>query len=153
LRTTGNAEAARPSGFARYAAVVAAAAVLLLAPGIAQAGFTSEATDQMSAATLSLAQPAGTVATSSCNNKDLTLTFTSYGNVPRATAFRIEIFRAASDTTPQLVVDRAQNDLSPITVRMSGGKAQRPYNVRGLYSTVGGNTWLGLPLPGTTVSC
>lgn len=153
MRTSGNTGPGRHVGFARSAAVLAAAAVLLLAPGIAQAAFTTGAAGQMSAATLTLAQPVGTAATSSCTGRDLTITFTNYGYVPRASAFRVEIFRDPTDTAPQFVVDRAQNDLSPITVRVSGGRAPRPYNVRGLYPTVGGNTWIGQPLPGTTVAC
>lgn len=71
----------RHIGFARPAAVLAAAAVLLLAPGIAQAAFTTGATCQMSAATFSLAQPVGTAATSSCTGRDLTITFTNYEDV------------------------------------------------------------------------
>lgn len=153
MRTIRDTETARPSGVARSAAVLTAAAVLLLAPSIAQAAFTTGTTGKMSASTFSLAQPAGTVATSSCNSRDLTITVTNYGNVPRATAFRIEIFRDSTDTTPQFVVDRAQNDFSPITVKLSGARAPRPYTVRGLYTTVGGNTWIGQPLPATTVSC
>lgn len=153
MRTSGKTESGRPSGFARSAGVLATAAVLLLAPGIAEAAFTAGATGQMNAATLTLAQPVGTVAASSCNGRDLTITFTNYGYVPRASAFRVEIFRDPTDTAPQFVVDRAQNDLSPITVRVSGGRAPRPYNVRGLYPTVGGNTWIGQPLPDTTVAC
>lgn len=148
-----DAEATRPSGVARAAAILAAATVLLLAPGIAQAAFTAVATGKMNTATLDLAQPVGTVATSRCTGRDLTITFTSYGYVPGASAFRIEIFQDANTTTPLLVVDRTQNDLSPITVRLSGGKAPRPYNIRGIYTTVGGNAWIGTHLPGRTVSC
>jgi hypothetical protein len=153
VRTIRDTEAARPSGVARSAAVLTAAAVLLFAPGIAQAAFTSVAAGKMSAATFDLAQPVGTVATSSCTGRDLTITFTNYGYVPRASAFRIEIFHDAKSTTPQFVVDRAQNDLTPVTVRLSGTRAPRPYNIRGIYTTVGGNAWIGQPLPGTTVSC
>ena len=153
MRTIRDTEAARPSRAARSAAVLTTAAVLLLAPSIAQAAFNAGVTGKMSAATFSLAQPVGTAATSSCNNRDLTITFTNYGNVPRATAYRIEIYRDASDTVPQFVVDKAQNDYSPITVRFSGTKAPRAYTVRGLYTTVGGNTWIGQTLPGTTVPC
>ncbi|MFX1821252.1 hypothetical protein PV768_15840 [Pseudarthrobacter sp. CC4] len=153
MRNSGNTGSGRHVGFARSAAVLTAAAVLILAPGIAQASFTTGATGHMSTATLSLTQPVGTAATSSCTGRDLTITFTNYGYVPRASAFRIEIFRDPADTAPQFVVDKAQNDLSPITVRLSGARTPRPYNVRGLYPTAGGNTWIGQPLPGTTVSC
>ena len=153
MRTSGNTGPGRLSGFARSAAVLAAAAVLLLAPGAAHAGFTAGATGQMSAATFSLAQPVGTAATSSCSGRDLTISFTSYGYVPRASAFRIEIFRDPADTAPQFVLDKAQNDLSPITVRVSGAKAPKAYTVRGLYPTAGGKTWIGQPFPGTSVAC
>ena len=106
----------------------------------------------MSASTLSLAQPVGTLATSSCQGRDVTITFTNYGYVPRAGAFRIEVFRDANDTAP-VTMDRAPSDFSPIIVRFTGAKAPRPYNVRGLYTTVGGSTWIGQPHAGTTVSC
>ncbi|HEU4666840.1 MAG TPA: hypothetical protein VFS79_04185 [Arthrobacter sp.] len=153
MRTIRDTEAARPSRVARCAAVLTAAAVLLFAPGVAQAAFTSAATGKMSAASFDLGQPVGTVATSSCTGRDLTITFTNYGYVPRASAFRIEIFQDANGTTSLLVVDRAQNDLGPVTVRLSGARSARLYTVRGLYTTVGGNTWIGQPLPGTTLSC
>lgn len=153
MRTIRDTGAARPSSVARSAAVLTAAAVLLFAPGVAQAAFISEAAGKMSAATVYLAQPVGTVATSSCTGRDLAITFTNYGYVPRANAFRIEIFQDANGMTPLLVVDRAQNDLSPVTVRLSGVRFARPYNIRGLYTTGKGNTWTGQPLPGATVSC
>jgi hypothetical protein len=153
MRTIRDTEAARPSRVARCAGVLATAAVLLSAPGISQAAFTAAATGKMSATTLDLAQPVGTAATSRCTGKDLTITFTTYGYVPRASAFRIEIFQDASGMTPLLAVDRAPNDLSPVTVKLSGAKSVRLYTVRGIYTTVGGKTWAGQPLSGTTVSC
>ena len=153
MRTIRDTEAARPSSVARSAAVLTAAAVLLFAPGIAQAAFTSVAAGKMSTATLDLAQPVGTAATPRCTGRDLTITFTNYGYVPRASAFRIEIFQDANGMTSLLMVDRAPNDLSPITVRLSGAKSVRLYTVRGIYTTVGGKTWIGQPLSGMTVLC
>ncbi|MFH5878574.1 hypothetical protein [Arthrobacter sp. NA-172] len=73
-RSPSTADVAKTPAIGRVAAVLAAAAVLIFAPGIAQAAFKSSTSGSTSASTLKLATPTASQVTSTCNNSTLVIT-------------------------------------------------------------------------------
>jgi hypothetical protein len=142
-RSRSTADVAQTPAFGRVAAVLAAAAVLIFAPGVAQAAFTQTATDSTSVATLTLTAPTGASVTASCGSgRNLNITVNNYGTVPRATSYQFTV------TNP-----------SGANVPTSGGTySKKPaasgtwtYQIRGLYTASPGNVWTGQPFTGTVV--
>ncbi|WP_442543662.1 hypothetical protein ACSBOX_17845 [Arthrobacter sp. KN11-1C] len=143
-RSRSTADAGRTPASGRVAAVLAAAAILVFAPGIAQAAFKGTATASTSVGTLSLPVPTGASVTASCpSGRKLSITVVSYGTVPRATGY-----------------DFILTDPNGVNVPTTGGTySEHPaasgtwtYQIHGLYQASPGNVWIGQPFTGT-VTC
>ncbi|MBT8162094.1 MULTISPECIES: hypothetical protein [Arthrobacter] len=76
-RSRSAADAAKTSVFARIAAVLAAATVLVFAPGIAQAAFNTSTGSALPVGTASMASTA--TVSASCTGSNLAITVTSWG--------------------------------------------------------------------------
>lgn len=141
MRTRRPAAAPHPSRAMRHVAALATAAVLVGIPGIAQAVFTSSAKGQVSASTLTLAQPAGAAITATCTDSllfdnILRISVTSYGTVSGATSLNFTVRRPGG-----------------AYVTTSGGTYNQNWaangtwtaEIRGVYDVPGYPDWTGVP--------
>lgn len=127
----------------RAVAVTALAGLLLGAPSIARAAFSSEARGSTAVSTLTLVTPVGATVTASCLALTLDVRVTNYGTVPGATSYEFIL-----------------RDPSGATVKTSNGsyfqilaaRGTWTYQVRGIYTAAPGNVWTGVPYQGT-VTC
>jgi hypothetical protein len=139
VRTRPTASAPHPPRALRYTAVLATAAVLASAPGIAQAVFTSSATGQTSVSTLTLAKPTGAAITATCNNSlfqgnRLRISVTSYGTVPGATSLQFIVKNPSGAPVTTSGGTYNQN-------RAAGGIWTA--EIRGVYDVPGYPDWTG----------
>jgi hypothetical protein len=119
--------------------MLATAAVLVSAPGIAQAVFTSSATSQIGASTLTLAKPTGATITATCNNSPLQgnrlrISVTNYGTVPDATSLQFIVKNP--NGTPVTTSGGTYNQN-----RAAGGIWTA--EIRGVYDVPGYPDWTG----------
>ncbi|MBT8159626.1 MULTISPECIES: hypothetical protein [Arthrobacter] len=137
--------AAGTPALGRAAAVVAAAAVLVSAPGIAQAMFTGTDTASLAASTMSLAAPTGTAVVAACPaGRILSIVVADHGTVPRATSYDFVL----TDPTGANVPTSGWT----YTAAHPALKGTWTYQIHGLYQAAPGNTWIGAPYTGT-VTC
>jgi hypothetical protein len=134
---------AKTPALGRVAAVLAAAAVLVFAPGIAQASFTGTATGSVSAATLTLPAPTGASVTASCVARSLSIVVTSYGTVPRATSYDFTVANPGGTN---------MQTSNGTYVKSQAAKGTWTYQIHGLYTVSPSNVWTGQPFQGT-VAC
>ena len=118
--------------------------LLVSAPAIAQAAFSSKASGQVAASTLILAAPVNASVTATCGNgRSLDVTVNSYGTVPRATSYQF------------ILLDPGGTAVQTTNGSYSAHPAARgtwTYQVRGNYTAAPGNVWTGIPYQGT-VTC
>jgi hypothetical protein len=128
----------------RAVCVTGMAMLLVSAPAIAQAAFSSKASGQVTASTLVLAAPTNASVTATCaTGRALDVTVNSYGTVPRATSYQFILLDpsgAAVQTT------NGSYSAHP------AAKGTWTYQVRGNYTAAPGNVWTGTPYQGT-VTC
>lgn len=114
------------------------AGLLISAPGIAQAMFTSVAVGAVSASTLTLAAPVGADVTATCTTapRRLIVVVNSFGTVPRATSLEFTV------TDPRNAVVHTGG-----TAYTHNGPAKGVWKIqiRGLYTANATNVWRGLP--------
>ena len=125
-------------GFRRAAVVMLTAGLLMSAPGIAQAMFTSRAVGAVAASTLTLAAPVGADVTATCtaNPRRLSVVVNSFGAVPRATSLEFTV------TDPTNVVVHTGG---AAYTRNGAAKGTWKIQIRGLYTVNATNVWRGLP--------
>ncbi|MGA7206159.1 MAG: hypothetical protein WBX27_16175 [Specibacter sp.] len=129
---------------ARVAAVLVAAAIMVSAPGIAQARFSGTATSSLTAATTTLTAPAGAVVQASCKTgRALSISVTNHGTTPRATSYELTILDPSGTVVPTAGWTYA---------KQPAAKGTWTYQIRGLFTAAPGNIWTSLPYEGT-VTC
>lgn len=125
--------------------MVAAALMLVSAPGIARATFTGTDTGSLTASTMSLPAPTGPVIVASCPaGRILSITVADHGTVPRATSYDFVL----TDPTGANVPTTGWT----YTAAHPALKGTWTYQIHGLYLAAPGNTWTGAPYTGT-VTC
>ncbi|MDQ0032173.1 hypothetical protein [Arthrobacter bambusae] len=141
-RTRSTADVAKTPASGRVAAILAAAAILVFAPGIAQAAFNGSDNAQMNVGTLNLPAPTGASVTATCTSPGpvLLITVTSYGNVPRATSYEFTVLDPNGTAVPAAA---GTYTTSP------AAKGKWTYQIRGLYTVSSTNVWKGQPFQGT----
>ncbi|WP_155854476.1 hypothetical protein [Arthrobacter sp. MA-N2] len=143
-RSRSTADAGRTPALGRLAAVLAAAAVLIFAPGIAQAAFKSSTGGQTSVGTMAMAAPTGASVTASCSGRTLIIYVNSYGTVPRATSYEFTV----ADPNGTAVTPYS----GTFYYQLSAPTGTWAYQIRGLYQVSASNIWKGQPYKGT-VTC
>ncbi|MBN3499326.1 hypothetical protein [Arthrobacter pascens] len=125
-------------GFRRAAVVMLTAGLLMSAPGIAQAVFTSRVVGEVAASTLSLAAPVGADVTASCTStpRRLSVVVNNFGTVPRATSLELTV------TDPTNVVVHTGG---AAYTRNGAAKGTWKIQIKGLYTVNATNIWRGLP--------
>ncbi|GAA3309827.1 hypothetical protein [Arthrobacter ramosus] len=141
-RSRSTADVAKTPALGRVAAVLAAAAVLVFAPGIAQAAFTGMDSASTSVGTMSLPAPTGASVAATCVARSLSIVVTSYGTVPRATSYDFTV------TNPGGGNMQTSNGTYTKAV---AAKGTWTYQIHGLYQASPGNVWTGQPFQGTVV--
>ncbi|WP_284764443.1 hypothetical protein [Arthrobacter sp. efr-133-R2A-63] len=142
-RSRSTADAGRTPASGRVAAVLAAAAVLVLAPGIAQAAFTGTATGSTSVGTMSMPAPTGASVVAVCpSGRKLSITVVSYGYVPRATGYDFTVTDPSGNNVPTSGASYSQHPAAAGTWT---------YQIHGLYTVSASNVWIGQPFTGTVV--
>jgi hypothetical protein len=120
------------------------ALLLVGAPGIAQGAFSGVTSGQVTASTLTLAQPAGASVTATCGTgRRLNVTVNSYGTVPGATSYE---FILLDPTGAAVATSGGTYSAAP------AAKGTWTYQVRGNHTAAPGNVWTGTPYQGT-VTC
>lgn len=137
-RSQSNPDVTAASGFRRAAVVMLTAGLLVSAPGIAQAMFTSRAVGAVAASTLTLAAPVGADVTAICTStlRRLSVVVNSFGTVPRATSMEFSV------TDPKNAVVHTGG-----AAYTHNGPAQGTWkiHIRGVYTVNANNVWRGLP--------
>ena len=114
------------------------AGLLMSAPAIAQAVFTSRVAGEVAASTLTLAAPVGADVTATCTTKPrkLSVAVNSFGTVPLATSMEFTV----TDPT-SVVVHIGGTTFTQNNPAAGMWKIQ----IRGLYTVNATNIWRGLP--------
>ncbi|MHC6222096.1 hypothetical protein [Arthrobacter sp. MMS24-S77] len=141
-RSRSTADATQTPAFGRVAAVLAAAAVLVFAPGIAQAAFTGTATGSTSVGTMSLPAPTGASVTATCVARSLSIIVVSYGTVPRATGYDFTVSNPGGGN---------MKTTAGTFTKPNATQGTWTYQIHGLYTVSPGNVWTGQPFQGTVV--
>ncbi|MEZ2388402.1 hypothetical protein AB6813_02425 [bacterium RCC_150] len=131
--------------FARILAVLAAAAVLVFAPGIAEAAFKSSSSSSLQASSASMASTA--TVSASCNGSSVTITVTSWGlSDPRFTG----IFTVTSGGSTVFTGTSAQSGGGNYSARITPHTGTWNWTVANQYPVPNStNVWTG---PGTSGS-
>ncbi|UVJ38148.1 hypothetical protein [Arthrobacter sp. CJ23] len=141
-RSQSTADAAKTPAMGHVVAALAAAAVLIFAPGIAQAAFTRTATGSTSVGSMTLPAPTGASVAATCIARSLSIIVVSYGTVPRATSYEFTATNPGGSTF---------SAPDGIYVKSPAAKGTWTYQIRGLYTASPGNVWTGQPFTGTVV--
>jgi len=141
-RSRSTADAAQTPALGRVAAVLAAAAVLVFAPGIAQAAFSGMDSASTSVGTMSMPAPTGASVTATCVARSLIVIVDNYGTVPRATSYEFSVVNPGGSTF---------SAPSGTYTKSPAAKGTWTYQIRGLYQVSPGNVWTGQYFQGTVV--
>ncbi|WP_442544819.1 hypothetical protein ACSBOX_03480 [Arthrobacter sp. KN11-1C] len=143
-RSRSTADAGRTPASGRVAAVLAAAAILVFAPGIAQAAFNSTASAALPVSSASLASTA--TVTASCQGSTLTISVTSWAiSDPRFTG----VFAVSSGGSNVFTGTSKQSGGATYTARITPHTGTWTWNVQNQYPVPGtSNTWTGTPTTG-----
>lgn len=126
------------SAFRRAAVIMLTAGLLVSAPGIAQAVFSSQAVGQVAASTLTLVAPVGADVTATCTTRPrkLSVVVNSFGTVPRATSMEFTV------TGPTNVVVHTGGTTFTHNNPAAG---TWKIHIKGIYTVNANNVWRGLP--------
>ena len=141
-RSRSTADVAKTPALGRVAAVLAAAAVLVFAPGIAQAAFTGTDSASTSVGTMSLPAPTGASVVASCVARSLSIVVVSYGTVPRATSYDFTVANPGGGN---------MKTTAGTFTKANATQGTWTYQIHGLYQASPGNVWTGQPFQGTVV--
>ncbi|WP_284983419.1 hypothetical protein [Arthrobacter sp. efr-133-TYG-118] len=141
-RSRSTADVAKTPALGRLAAVLAAAAVLVFAPGIAQAAFTGMNSGSTSVGTMSLPAPTGVSVTATCIARNLSIIVVSHGTVPRATSYDFTVTNPGGGN---------MQTSNWTYTKATAAKGTWTYQIHGLYQASPTNVWTGQPFQGTVV--
>ncbi|MHA7197782.1 hypothetical protein [Arthrobacter alkaliphilus] len=144
-RSRSTADVAKTPALGRVAAVLAAAAVLVFAPGIAQAAFNGAASASLPVSSASIPASTATVS-ASCRGSNLTITVTSWAiSDPRFTG----VFIVSSGGTAVFTGTSTQSGGNTYKATITAHTGTWTWTVQNQYPVPGtSNTWTGTPVTG-----
>jgi hypothetical protein len=150
-RSRSTADVAKTPALGRVAAVLAAAAVLVFAPGIAQAAFNSSASGSTSLSTLTLTTPTASQVTSTCNNNTLVITLKT--PVTGANYHQLIVKDKNSQVVYTGNLNAANNWKYTLNNTYNGQNGNFTFEIRGQYRVPStSNIWTGSPYT-KTIGC